>query len=499
MANIRLKLTAISPVHIGSGEIYEPTNFVMDEGVLYHFRDEDFYMALPDIKKEVFMRIINENRSDSFVQVHKFVKDNKNIVKEIATGIVAITEGLQKDYDRLLGKVRQLEGRGRDVDRAFNKFEIQRVQRKQVKTHANIHAHTGYVVGSALKGSISTAYQEFIFKKEGKKAVEEKFQAKGRDISNNIFKEFKVSDSMVKKVNTRIGFALNKERFDYDFNNPNANIKLSTFIEVIEPNSEFIVEINHGSLDIKEILESCNRHYLPIFRSLFLGQVNGQKEYIHKYLANSFYEKYRHFELNPNQYLLRVGKHSGARAVTIDGMREIKSKLSGGGKHRKPNKFEYREDETTTWLFGDNSNSNYELLPFGWVIAEITDEEMPANEAIDGLYALQVKKAKERQDNLLEREERLKKEAQARDKKEAEEKAKLASMTPIQRLVDSYSDTAVLINDMKNNKIENFESIKRELALEIKKIMQQNQKTWDKAKKKALERKIYIEGLLNEK
>jgi len=496
MGNIRLKLTALSPLHIGSGEIYEPTNFVMDEGVLYHFRDEDFYLALPDIKKEAFMRILTTNKSDSFIQIHKFVKDNKSIVKEIATGIVAVTDGLQKDYDRLLGKVRQLEGRGRDVDRVFNKFEIQRVQRKQVKTDANIFAHTGYVVGSALKGSISTAYQELVFKREGKKAVEEKFQAKGREISNNVFKEFKVSDSRVKKVNTKIGFALNKERFDYDFNNPNANIKLSTFIEVIESQSEFMVDINHGSLDVKEILQSCTTHYMPIFRSLFLSQVNGKKEYINKYLSSNFYEKYRHFELKPNQYLLRVGKHSGARSVTIDGMRDIKSKLSGGGKHRKPNKFEYREDETTTWLFGDNSNSNHELLPFGWVIAEITDEEMPSSEAIDGLYALQVKKAKELQDNLLAREERLRKEAQAEAEKKAEQEAKLASMTPVQRLVDSYSDVAVLINDMKAGKIENLEEIQKELAEEIKKILQKSPKTWDKAKKKALDRKNYIEGLL---
>jgi len=35
MANVRLKLTALSPIHIGSGEVYEPTNFIMDEGVLY--------------------------------------------------------------------------------------------------------------------------------------------------------------------------------------------------------------------------------------------------------------------------------------------------------------------------------------------------------------------------------------------------------------------------------------------------------------------------------
>ena len=495
MGNIRLKLTAISPIHIGSGEIYEPTNFIMDEGVLYFFRDEDFYLALDE---DVFRNFLekNKNQMDSFIEVHKFVKKNKHIVKEIATGIVAVTDGLQKDYDRLLGKVRQLEGRGRSVDRVFNKFEIQRIQRKQVKTDANIYAQTGYIVGSALKGSISTAYQELMFKKNGKNFLKEKFQAKGRDISNNLFKEFKVSDSMVKKVNTKIGFALNKERFDYDFNNPNANIKLSTFIEVIEPNSEFIVDINHGTLKIEEILKSCTSHYMPIFRSMFLSQVNGKKEYINKYLSNNFYDKYRHFQLKDNQYLLRVGKHSGARSVTIDGMRDIKSKLSGGGKHRKPNRFEYREDETTTWFFGDKSNSNYELLPFGWVVAEITDEDIPEYEAIDGFYALQVKKAKDKVKNQEAREEALKREAEAKAKKEAEERAKLASMTPVQRLVDSYSDVAILINDMKLEKIDDFESIKKELAVEIKKILQKTPKTWDKAKKKALDRKVYIEGLL---
>jgi len=497
MANVRLKLTALSPIHIGSGEIYEPTNFVMDEGVLYHFRDEDFYGALPDIKKEAFMRILTENKSDSFVRIHTFVKENKNIAKEIAIGIVSVTEGLQKDYDRLLGQVRQFEGRGRDVDRVFNKFEIQRVQRKQVKTNANIYAQTGYIVGSALKGSISTAYQELVYKKEGLKAVESKFQATGREISNNIFKDFKVSDSIVKKVNTKIGFALNKERFEYDFHNPNANIKLSTYIEVIEPKSEFMVDVNYGSLDIEEILESCTSHYMPIFRSLFLSQVNGKREHINKYLSPNFYESYRHFELKPNQYLLRVGKHSGARSVTIDGIREIKSKVSGGGKHRKPNKFEYLDEETTSWLFGEKSNSNSGLLPFGWVLVEVSDEEESVEfEAIDGLYALQVQRVKEKAENSLAREEKLKKEAEEKAQKEAEEKAKLASMTPVERLIDGYTDIAVLINDMKSGKIENFEEIKIELATLIKKELQKNPKTWDKAKKKALDRKNYIEGLL---
>ena len=491
MANIRLKLTALSPIHIGSGEVYEPTNYIIDEGILYSFRDEDFYSALPDIKKEAFMRILNENKSDSFVRIHRFVKDNKNIAKEITIGMVAVTEGLQKDYDRLLGQVRQFEGRGRATDRVFNKFEIQRIQRKQIKTEADIYAQTGYIVGSALKGSISTAYQELVYKKEGKKAVEEKFQAKGRDISNNIFKEFKVSDSFVKKVNTKIGFALNKERFDYDFYNPNGNIKLSTYIEVIEPKSEFIVNINYGSLNIEEILKSCNSHYMPIFQSIFSSNTNGEKEYINKYLQNSFYEKYRFFELKPNQYLIRVGKHSGARAVTIDGVGKIKSLVS-----RKPYRVETREDETTTWLFGEKSNSNNELLPFGWVLIEVTNEKSK-KEAIDGLYARQVQRVKERIEQKLAIEEKLKKEEEERAKREVKEKERLASMSPIERLIDSYDDIAKLINDMRNGKIENFNEIKIELATEVKKILQQTPKTWNRAKKKALNRKIYIDGLLN--
>ncbi len=497
MANVRLKLTALSPIHIGSGEVYEPTNYIIDEGILYSFRDEDFYSALAPIQRKKFMSIVEKDTSDSFVSFHKFVKDNKNIAKEIATGMVAVTEGLQKDYDRLLGQVRQFEGRGRATDRVFNKFEIQRIQRKQVKTDADIYAQTGYIVGSALKGSISTAYQEFIFKKEGKKAIEQKFQAKGREISNNLFKEFKVSDSIVKKVNTKIGFALNKERFDYDFHNPNANVKLSTYIEVIEPKSEFMVDVNYGSLDIEEILKSCNSHYMPIFKSIFSNNTDGQKEYINKYLQNIFYEQYRFFELKPNQYLLRVGKHSGARAVTIDGMRDIKSKLSGGGKHRKPNKFEYRKDETTTWLFGEKSSSNNGLLPFGWVLVEIVEvKEEHTLEAIDGLYARQVQKVKERIEQKLAVEDKLRLEEEQRVKKELEEQERLASMTPIEKLIDSYDDISKLINDMRNDKIENFDEIKMELAREVKKILQQSPKTWDKAKKKALDRKLYIEGLL---
>ncbi len=371
-ATTKLKLTALTPIHIGSGKIYEPTNFIIDNNILYEFRDEDFYKTLPEVKQKAFLHIIDDNSSDSFARIHKFVKENKEVVKKISNIQVTVTNGLQKEYDSSVGNVVQIEGNNGKFTKVFNNFEIQRIQRQQIKTKDG-YAHLGYIVGSSLKGAISTAYQEFIYKRDGAKTLKEKFQSVGRDINKNIFKEFKVSDSIVTKIDTKIGFALNKERFDYDFNNPQNNIKLHTQIEVINPSSEFAVDINHGDLNIKEILESCNAHYMPIFKSMLANKTNEKEEFISEYLSDKFYESYRHFELKPNQYLIRVGKHSGARAVTIDGLREIKSKLSGGGKDRKPNKFETREDETTTWLFGESPNANSGLLPFGWVLCEIID------------------------------------------------------------------------------------------------------------------------------
>jgi len=365
MAHKRLKLTALSPIHIGSGEVYEPTNFVIDANLLYEFRDEDFFMALTPIEKQKFMKIIEDNASDSFVRIHKFVKEHKEVAKSVAHIKVVVSDGLQKEYNKAVGKIRQFEGKQGNYSRVFNKFEIQRVQRKQIKTKDG-YANIGYIAGSSLKGAISTAYQEYIYKQKGEKILKEKFQSVGREINKNIFKEFKVSDSITTKIGTTIGFALNKERFEYDFNNPQNNLKLSTYIEVINTNSEFIVDINYGSLDIKEILESCNAHYMPLFKSLLSNETDGKEEFVNEYLTNDFYDTYRHFQLKENQYLIRVGKHSGARAVTIEGMRKIKSLISS-----KPYRTEIREDETTTWLFGDNPSSNSGLLPFGWVLCEI--------------------------------------------------------------------------------------------------------------------------------
>lgn len=348
-----LKITTISPVHIGSGEVYEPTNFVIDSNKLLEFREEDFFEKLPPIKQKAFLNILNENRSDSFVRINKFIKENIEVAKSVALTEVSTTEGIQKEYTKRVGEISQIEGNNKKV---FNDFLIQKIQRKQIRFSGQ-YKYQGYIVGSSLKGAISTAYQEHVSKNSG--------ESKRKEISKNIFKNFKVSDSKIMKVSTKIGFALNKERFKYDFDNPQNNVKLSTYIEVIDRDCQFTIDINYKGLDLKEILQSCNNHYLPIFKSILANETDGKEEFISEYLDNNFYDKYKNFTPKENQYLIRVGRHSGARSVTIDGERRIEIKET------KYNTLKNQKEETTTWLFGEQDNSNDNLLPFGWLLCEL--------------------------------------------------------------------------------------------------------------------------------
>jgi CRISPR-associated protein Csm5 len=367
--NLTLKLTAITPLHIGMGEVYEPTNFIIDNNILYHFKDEDFYRALPPIKQKAFLDIASSGSLDSFALINKFVKENKDIAKKAAFLKVNVTKGIAQDYESKVGQIVQYEGT-RNLTKVFNRFEIQKIIRKQIKTK-NGYLFGGYIAGSSLKGSIATAFQEYIFKTEGKNSLESKFNQMGRDITKNIFKNLKVADSVILSSSTKIGYALNKERFEEDDTGP------YTIVEVINKGSEFKIDISYNNLDIGKILNSCNEHYLPIFKQQFKAYSNFKnkkiEEWTNEYFSDEFYEKYKDFKLKENQFLIRVGKYSQARAVTIDGLRKIRVKVSGGGPRRKPNKWETLDQETTTWMFGEYQNSNENLLPFGWMVCEIED------------------------------------------------------------------------------------------------------------------------------
>jgi len=366
MKSYKLKLTALTPIHIGTGEDYEPTNFVIDNGYLYEFDEVKFYAQLTQQMQENFLKAVESKASDSLFEIHRVIKLNRKEAIASATFKVQISKGIERDYEQKVGRVVQNEG-GRNVQKSkvFNRFQI-------AKTARLTNGYRVYIPASSIKGSMATAFQEMVYKQDYK-AYKRLFE--DSKPQERIFKNLMLSDTKPLKTYSMVGYSLNKERFEDDELGP------SNKVEGIFTGSEFetMLQIRDYTVEKKitfeELKESCNAHYFPLFQELFDSEsiFKGQKvdDYTNSYFSDAFYEKYKDFKLKPNQFLIRVGKHSGARAVTIDGMREIRVKESGGGPRRKANRWETLDQETTTWMFGASERATSNLTPFGWMLCEI--------------------------------------------------------------------------------------------------------------------------------
>jgi len=529
MNSYKLKLTALTPIHIGTGEVYEPTNFVIDDGYLYEFDEILFYKRLSNMDKKNFIKIVEDGKAEAlFEELHALIIKNKNIAKKVAYNKVEVSSPLESHYKTSISNAVQKEGKGKNQKKVFAKFEIQKTQRL-------LNNISTYISGSCIKGAISTAYQEFIFKETDKENLDELFN------TQKLFKNLSISDSLAQNSTSKIGYSINKERFEED------ESQISTMMEVNLKESSYLINLKIGDLlgdDNNEIthkitkesiIHSCNSHYLPIYK--------------------------KGLKLKENQFLLRVGKHSGARAVTIEGLRKILVKLCQiQNKREEGNNSDIRisrlykkshfenstietlladsslldkeeketfeqaikflntpsdledlvrnknfltinailKEETTSWFFGESKKST-QLSPFGWVLCEFIEEDK-YKEFFDIYKALEKTKIsaqQKRQKEIRElikneennkREEALKKQQQKEDeaKKEIEEeirrKEALAKMTPLEKIINSLyeanpnkSETIdiVIYTAIKDKKLDEFKcealQILKNKMIELKK------------------------------
>lgn len=373
MKKYKIRLKAITPVHIGMGEEYEPTNYVIDNGYLYEFDEVDFFSNLDDNMKKKFLKAVEKHSNDSLFEIHRLIKENKEVAKKVAFKKVQVSKALEAEYKNKLGKVVQVE---RKKDKVFKNFNIHKTLRFSKAPYQV------YIPGSSLKGALLTAFGEYIYKKD-KKLFNRMFKKCIPSQNGNIFKYVSVSDSKPLKTYSIIGYALNRERFDGDDQTgPNQQIEVIYSNDKQQSEFEFEITLKENAcekdykVNINEIKKACNEHYIPIFEQMVDGYAyfRGKEvdDFTNEYFSNSFWEFAKRLKLKDNQFLLRVGKFSQARAVTIDGLRKIRVKESGGGPKRKPIRWQTLDQETTSWLFGLGQTNN-NLLPFGWVICEITE------------------------------------------------------------------------------------------------------------------------------
>jgi hypothetical protein len=418
-----LKLTTLTPLHIGTGEVYTPTNFVIDNGKLFEFDEVLFYQSLNPSDKREFGQKLN-----NWMGIIDFYRSKVIEAKAVARFECEVSKKIENTYKKL---------RNDDGSKKKNQFQI-------AESFKNPNTHRVVIPGSSIKGMLDTVLG--IYAKKVK--------------SNEPRQRLILSDALLLEGKSEIGYAYRKHK------NPTktARSEIPQMVEIISLGSTFVLSIK-TEYSFSKIQEMIKNYH------------NERRDSKYSQTANSF--------------VARVGKFCGKEYMVDDGRNVLNS---------------YDKPIATHTLYESGD-------AFGWVKIEQITKEM-YDDSLESI-ALQeqnyYRKLEEKQKEILEKiahqkeeqralalakAKREKEEAEAKAKKEAEEKAKLASMTPVQRLVESYSDVAVLINDMRAGQIEDFDSIKVELAQEVKKILQQSPKTWDKAKKKALDRKVYVEGLL---
>ena len=346
--NYKIKLNPISPIHIGTGEAYEPMNYVIDRGAddkyyMYVFDEFEFFKKLDEKSKDEFMKIMDHSSNISLLKLQSFIKNRMALAKNLHYRKILVSKDFGKEYIEKAGKIVQIE---KDAKEIINKLVVK-------KTFISPNLNKAIIPGSSLKGAIATAFWEMkvIDDEQQYNDVKKIMSATNK---KNPFFNLLISDSKIIKSSIFIGIAKNIKR------NKIPKDGLSVVHEVISTESEFEVSliIKNNAIKIEDIKNACNDHYLPIFESQFNEETD---KFTKKELENEFIKKYEKLSLKPGEFLIRVGKHSGARAVTVDGERKISIMQ---GKDKKPKE---AEEETTIWLINKQ--------PFGWLLCEILENK----------------------------------------------------------------------------------------------------------------------------
>jgi CRISPR-associated protein Csm5 len=389
---VPVALTPLTPIHVGCGEDFEPTNYVIDGGVLYEF--DAARIALTAAERSDLLRAVSRPGDEAIRAVQSFFFEKRRRCIETSRLKVPVAAGVDEWYRSRVGKVVQRESGGRTVS---NQLEIERTAH---------HPHTGkpYLPGSSIKGSIRTAWLNHIdpspvIERDPSKRPEERSSDVEAELldgtfSRDPFRLVKVADADGENVASRVLFCVDRDKVQKP-SRTGERIEKNLFVrrEAIAGGQyrALLAEVRFDRLPnvgdsaqtpakdkriggFVDLAHACNRFYLPrlefdlaLIRRRFAN--DPWIDRVEKLLAAILPD----FEAGRSM-LVRVGRHSGADSVTLDKRRWIQIK---GGKRRPTY---WSREATTIWLAAEREDSRAELLPFGWLLIEASPSA--ANDAL---------------------------------------------------------------------------------------------------------------------
>lgn len=314
----KYKITTLSPLHIGSGEEYELNfNLLYKDGFIYIY--------------------------DEFKLVEFFIL--KNI--EIPTKIEALKENILRFKDEIISS--NLHKR-----KIFSSFtQISKPVLEQVSTQNN-----PIITGSSIKGAIKTAYIYRMVQNDELKGAEKdlikRIDGKITNITKTIFRNLKISDSFT-PLSTQIFKSINikKEKSHQSKRGEKVN-QIANFTESIKVGESTEITINISDKYFDDLKTVCNEYYQLAFNKEF-----------DNYFLNKL--KFPKINLKPNQFLLNIGRFSGAELKSIEEIRRLSR--TGADVDWETSARTYALEKNIQ----DNTYFENSLLPFGWLLCELVD------------------------------------------------------------------------------------------------------------------------------
>ncbi|MEZ5537178.1 MAG: type III-A CRISPR-associated RAMP protein Csm5 [Thiolinea sp.] len=530
LSSHRLHITPLSPVHIGCNETYEPTNYVIDGDALYEFNADNAIASLPKAAQEQLLKIVSGKPNEEMLkQVQAFFHQHREVLMAQAEHYFPVGEGVAELYDKRIGKTAQHESRGKQV---INKLEIER-------SSYNLMDRKPMFPGSSIKGAIRTALldevndgnplsqeirgkkpfqqnqalQESLF--EGRFATDPmrlvsvgdaRWSAEDAAPGNEI--RFAVNRQRKPKEGQRLQQSMAEEKGLYQILECVSSLQprcLTTTLNLHKPqvlSNRQTDKLPKSELQwsARDIAAACNRFY----QKLLMREVEAMRK--QNYLDGDWLtvmgqllsaEMLQKLERN-EAFLLRVGRHSGAEAVTLEGVRNgqirIKSSKKGGDK--------FMDAPQTWWLAASDTDSKGSMMPFGWVLIEIdadTSQPLPAQADLESFnthrkqwFDKQQQYKQQLQTRLAEQQrveqERLQSEQKARQQQEeqarlqaeqeaaeaAAREAALAQMNPIEREIAEFATVLDALTALESGQ---WEGDQQQAAQFLKQRMQA-ENTW---------------------
>ncbi len=359
-----VQLTAAAPLHIGCADVYEPTSFIIkqEKKELVHFDTGQFLNLLDSDALAKFSAICRKGTPASLIELMKFMHSMASDIL-IDGKRIPVVKALADHYEQTLNL--PLHDK-KKVNQELNRFQIMRTAFTPMSGEV-------YLPGSAIKGAIRTAvlnlrnnrrdFPKFRGKNAGRKLQEHILEFDFRHMESDPFRFIKVSDFFpVDEARRRILYAVDRKK------------KLSKFearapyqiVEVVEAGARFIGTITVFTPPARSpIKKPVTSEEITAALSAFYGK---EKQREDRELGK-IGVKPAPLKINSRSFPVRVGRHSGAECVTVEGYRDIKIMQGKGSKPK------FLDHATTVWLASDSRNpaTTENLRPFGWAVLEKLD------------------------------------------------------------------------------------------------------------------------------